>query len=116
MNKKKYTFFGIADCHGIESLIPIEKAQRNLWIEDSHPEVPMAILKIRADANRQRHTVLYKISITETQYLKISKLIKEGKHKEALLYIKKNVDDIGIEHGREKSWRMIPNDDLDPWG
>jgi hypothetical protein len=112
---KKYIFYGLADCHGIESFIPWDRSQKNLWVDDSRPEMPIGILKIRADANRQRHTVLYKVEVTESQYQKISKYLSDGKHKEALRYIKKYVKDISIEKGKEKSWKMIPNDDLDPW-
>ncbi len=102
MVNKKETFIGIADCHGIESFVPIAQAQ------------PF-ILQIRADANRQRHALVYRIDVTERQKNIINQKLKKGEYKEALEWIKLHIDKVDISVGRENSWELIPNDKLDPW-
>ena len=47
-------YVGIADCHGVESFYPIDKAN-------------VQNLAIRAFANDQRHAVMYKITLNESQ-------------------------------------------------
>ena len=99
----KMAYIGIADCHGIESFIPLAEGNAT-------------ILSIRANANAHRHAVVYMAKVTQVQADKINDLMARGKYKEALQYLKRNVKDISVQRGREKSWNLIPNPDLDPWG
>ena len=100
MSKKMYV--GIADAHGIESFIPVDK-------------VNVTILSIRANANDHRHALVYMAKPSESQVKKIEELMDKGKFMEALLYLKRNVKEVSVQKGREKSWKLIPNHDLDPW-
>jgi len=93
---------GIADAHGIESYLPEKEAR-------------VGILTLRASLNRQRHALVYKIDVTKLQDETIKKFIENKNYIDALKYIKGNVSTIGISKGYEKSWKLIPNPDLDPW-
>jgi len=93
---------GIADAHGIESYLP----------ED---EIKIGILSMRASLNRQRHSLVYRIDVTKLQDKTIKKFIENENFVDALKYIKNNVATIGIQEGYEKSWKLIPNHNLDPW-
>jgi len=96
-------YMGICDCHGMESFIPEEEAD-------------VFILKMRAIANRHRHALVYRVDVPEDTAKAIEMLLKHGKYKEALLLLK-TLPEVGVmkEQGMEKSWRLIPNDDLDPF-
>lgn len=96
---------GIADAHGIESYLDEEKVSKQ----------KLFCLTMRAHVNRQRHTVIYKAEVDK----KVDSLIQDKIAKKdfvgALEILKYKSAKIGIEEGREKSWEMIPNHDLDPW-
>lgn len=99
--------FGIADCHGIESYIGgIESEGHKL-----------ALLNIRARANRQRHCVVYRVEITTDTDKKVQDALKLKKYILALSILKKEANRTWFpdEHMR-KSWELIPNPKLDPWG
>ena len=93
---------GIADAHGIESYLPENEAK-------------VGILSLRASLNRQRHALVYRADVTKLQDETIKKFIENENYMDALKYIKHNVNIIGIQKGYEKSWKLIPNHDLDPW-
>lgn len=98
-------YIGLADCHGIESFIPEAEAKTILFG-----------LKMRATVNRQKHAVIYKVDVSDDTVKIINELLEKCKYKEALNVLKAvpNVE-IMKEAGMAKSWRMIPNDDLDPF-
>jgi len=93
---------GIADAHGIESYL-------------SENEVNIGVLSMRASLNRQRHALVYKIYVTKLQDEIIEAHIGNKDFIGALKYIKDNVENIEIQKGYEKSWKLIPNHDLDPY-
>ena len=93
---------GIADAHGIESYFPEDKGA-------------IGILCLRASLNRQRHALFYRIDVTELQDRTIKKFLDDKNYIGALKYIKKNVKSVEIQEGYQKSWKLIPNHDLDPW-
>ena len=99
----KAIYIGIADAHGIESIMP-------------ESEASVGILSIRADANAHRHAVVYKVELSQTQVGQINKLMQDSKYVLALKYLKRTAKNIEVQRGREKSWNLIPNSDLDPWG
>jgi len=99
----KTTYIGIADCYGIESFMPLAEGN-------------VTMLSVRANANAHRHAVVYMAKVTQAQIDQINNLMSKGKYDLALKYIKRNVKDISVPRGRTKSWNLIPNPDLDPWG
>jgi len=107
-NEKKLIKIGIADCHGIESYLDKQGNRQNL-----------PILVLRAKVNRQRHAVVYEVEISKEIDEKIEHLIKQGNHKTALQILKKEAGKVKLADGMgnvEKSWELIPNSKLDPWG
>ena len=103
---KKY--IGIADCHGVESFIPLDK------------EVNQFHLMLRATSNPQRAAIVYKATFTEKQVKEIKALLDQGLFIIALEYIKgaqelgklKNME---ISQGRKGFYDKIPNPKLDPY-
>jgi hypothetical protein len=103
-------YYGIADAHGIESFIKGDPASP----ENSTQTM---ILHMRAGANRQRHAVVYIVDISESTAQDVDDLLEEGDYTGALVRLKLSVEDLQLTNlpGAEKSWRMIPNPDLDPF-
>jgi hypothetical protein len=101
---------GIADCYGIESYLEKEKL----------PDKELFIFQIRADANRQRHAVLYVVDVTSEVDREMNKLLKDCKFDEALEYLKVHATSISFPANRKdayfNSWKLIPDKRLDPWG
>lgn len=104
---KKY--FGIADCHGIESFIESKGKEQD--------KESLFILYLRVMANRQRHAVLYTVELEQEEIDAINEYIKNGNYIEALRILKlQNVSFPEAESKHfQKSWNLIPNPDLDPW-
>ena len=102
--------FGIADAHGIESFFKGEP-------DSPENSSKTMILHMRAGANRQRHAVVYIVDISESTAQDVEDLIEEGDYIGALVRLKLSVLDLQLTNlpGAEKSWRMIPNPDLDPF-
>ena len=95
-------FVGIADCHGLESLIP-------------EGEVNLTMLKIRAISNRHRHALVYRAYLDEETEKQVRELLNKGSYKKSLLVLKEKAQIIEVEKGFENSWELIPNDKLDPY-
>ena len=100
-------YYGIADCHGIESFIK----------EDDDMDKHMNIMGIRASANKQRHAVLYAVRMTSEGARKIDNLLNKQEYINALKELKRIAgDNIAIPKGSSKnSWTKIPNPELDPY-
>lgn len=92
-------FYGIADCHGIESFLKDKKL--------------LGVLHIRAHANRHRHALVYRCKILKEDSDRIKALLREQKYKLALLHLKETAIEIGVD--MLKSWNMIPDSRLDPF-
>lgn len=100
------TFTGIADAHGIESFMPIKKAEignNNFYF------------MMRAQTNRQRHALVYKVTLLKDDVDKINKLLKNYEYKGALEFIKEHNVRLEVEKQMTRSWEMLPNDELDPY-
>lgn len=97
------TYVGIADAHGIESFIP-------------EGSVNVMMLKMRANANIHRHALVYRITVDQSQENMINEFLQRQEFIKALRYIKKNIHNVEIEKHREKSWKLIPNPNIDPFG
>lgn len=73
---------------------------------------------LRANANRQRHAVVYQVELSVDDAKVIDDLIDKGEYPEALIEVKNRAKSISLARnivGAEKSWKMIPNADLDPF-
>lgn len=102
---KQGTYVGIADCHGIESMVPKEEAtSRDIMIK-----------VIRADANRQRHAVYYEVELDATALKMINRQLEENKYIVALSLLKELSLGTKLPKTHAKSWKLIPNPDLDPY-
>ena len=103
-------YFGIADAHGIESFIQGDPT-------DLKHSVQAMVLDLRAGANRQRHAIVFIVDISESTAQDIEDLIEEGDYIGALVRLKMSVESLQLTNlpGAEKSWRLIPNPDLDPY-
>jgi uncharacterized protein YfeS len=75
---------------------------------------------LRAQANAQRHAVVYRAAIPQSKIADVEALIKDGKYTDALNAIKEHASEIMLgtygttKAAAEKNWKMIPNPDLDP--
>jgi len=103
-------YFGIADAHGIESFVKGEPTDP----ENSHAAM---IMHLRAGANRHRHAVVFVVDISEDDAASIEADLADGLYIEALDNLKGSVKELQLTSlpGAEKSWRLIPNPDLDPY-
>lgn len=108
--------YGIADAHGLESFQPVKFNPDYEGFEVDPRELSMMML--RANANRQRHAVVYQADLPVQSCREIQKLFDEGKLDQALVKLKEEAKSIKIAKspGAEKSWNLIPNPDLDPFG
>ena len=95
---------GIADCYGIESYIDEKRLTKStLWV-----------LKLRAQANRQRCALIYKAKVSEELDAKVKEALAKKEFETALRLIKKDAQvsledsPASIEH-----WKLIPNAKLD---
>jgi hypothetical protein len=101
------TVFGIADCHGIESMV--EKGTGR--------DKEISLLNIRAMSNRHRHAILYEADLDKETFDTLNKQLDEDKdYTGALETLKERALELRSLPGQEKSWGLIPNPVLDPWG
>ena len=103
-------YFGIADAHGIESFIKGDPT-------DPEHSMNAMMLDLRAGANRHRHAVVYIADLSEEAAALIQADLDDGLFPEALDNLKGEALNVSLTNlpGAEKSWRMIPNSDLDPY-
>lgn len=103
-------YFGIADAHGIESFIQGDPT-------DPEHSMNAMMLDLRAGANRHRHAVVFIVDLTEKAAALIQADLDDGLFPEALDNLKGEALNVSLTNlpGAEKSWRMIPNSDLDPY-
>jgi hypothetical protein len=108
-------FYGIADSHGLESFNP------ESWNSDTErfesDTRALSIMGLRANANRHRHAVVYLADVDGPGAREITALINKGEYPEALVKLKEVAKSISLMRspGAEKSWKLIPNPDLDPY-
>lgn len=103
-------YFGIADAHGIESFIKGDPT-------DSEHSMNSMMLNLRAGANRHRHAVVYIVDLSEEAAASIQADLDNRLFPEALDNLKGEALNVSLTNlpGAEKSWRLIPNSDLDPY-
>ena len=99
-------YFGIADCHGIESF-------RQLSVGNARE---ISLLQFRAHANDQRHAVVYIAALNSQMITQIEASIRKRNYTQALLLLKCCEQIYFIEKRYSRLWDNIPNPKLDPWG
>ena len=85
-------FYGLADCHGVESFVhDIDDALAALFYNDGDKREKNSsqfAMCLRAQANQQRHAVVYRAAIPQSKVEGIESLIKGGDYEGALKEIK----------------------------
>ncbi len=106
MGEEKRTFVGIADCHGLESFLPMEGNEKQL-----------GFLVMRANANRHRHALVYQVELDNQQITMIEAVLANGGYIKAcqMLHDPSFIENVGVEKSMMDSWEMIPNPRLDPY-
>lgn len=101
-------YYGIADAHGLESFNPVTWNSEVERFEVDTRELSMMVL--RANANRQRHAVVYQADLPVPVCREITALMNEGKTDKALLKLKADAKSIKLAKspGAEKSWGTNP--------
>ena len=100
------TYIGIADCHGIESFMPLEGNENRL-----------GFLVMRASLNRHRHALVYQVELDDTQADILNAVLADGEYQKAcyMLHDPAFVETIGVENSMLASWEMISEPRLDPY-
>ena len=118
-------YYGIADCHGLESFITdVHERVMDLFfteMEDKNKASNQFAMCLRAKENQQRHAVVYRVLLHLEVAEEIEKDMKDGNFLDALVKVKENALTLQVgtfmttKAAAEKNWRMIPNPDLDPY-
>ena len=113
-------FYGIADCKGLESFIPVVPKVDGGWVSSNINDYKkeMGVMVLRAQYNRHRHAVVFLAEINNEDVAEeVLDLLDDGEYEEALVALKNGADSVSLARmpGAEKSWNMIPNPDLDPY-
>ena len=96
----------------------------NLFMNDDDKKVKNSqqfVMCLRAQANAQRHAVVYRVELDDDVVPEIEDLVNSGKFEEALRKIKEYCKQVMIgiygttKSAAAKNWAMIPNKDLDPY-
>jgi hypothetical protein len=105
MGLKLNTYVGIADAHGIES-----------WNRKEDTTARDRSFKIiRADANRQRHAIYYEVKMSDEDAQIVEDVLKDQDWALALEKLKEYSKEFRTMPNHEKSIKLIPNSDLDPY-
>lgn len=113
------TFVGLADCLGLESFIPVAEKILEAELEGQNGQksvnTTVAMLAVRARANRHRHAVNFRVEVDDADAAAIKWLLDGERRADALIKLKKCAKgvEVGKQPGMKKSWRLIPNNDLD---
>lgn len=131
-------YFGIADCHGIESFTKenIDHTYLNqldrihdLGLADETAPTRKSVMQeyngqlnmmmMRCSFNQQRHPVVYRVSLTDDVADYVQSFVDRQDYIGALNAIKDHSTEIQLARGQgmnlERRWKMIPNPDLDPF-
>lgn len=108
-------FYGIADAHGLESFTPA--TFKGEWEGFEIDPQELKLLAARANSNRHRHALVYWAELPLEVAEQVLDLLKQGEYIPALEALKAGAEEVKLMRtpGSEKSWRLIPNPDLDPY-
>lgn len=118
-------FYGLADCHGVESFVhDLDNESAALFLNEDDGEKKNSkqfAMCLRAQANAQRHAVVYRACIPQSRIGIIESQIKSGDYSGALNEIKSCYTELMLgNYGitspvAKRNWEKIPNPDLDPY-
>jgi len=97
----KGTYCGIADCHGLESLILIQDAE-------------VDFLFLRSASNPQRCSTVFRVELEADEIAKLGALLKDSDFEGALTWLK-NSELKTLQVANTEHWSKIPDPQLDPW-
>jgi hypothetical protein len=130
-------YYGLADCHGIESFIK-EPDEAKDWTDFEElftvgvlsidpTELPgkrayntqIGMIIRRAKANIQRFPVVYRAKLKGSDAMVIDRMLNKGLYEEALVYLKEKSEHTQLAKrlggmNAERNWEKIPNPELDP--
>lgn len=113
------TWVGIADARGLESFISLPEKILEAELAGQNGQRSannlITMLGVRAQANRHRHAVVYRVEVDDADAAAIKWLMDGERYAEALEKLKecaKQVE-VGKFPGMKKSWRLIPDGNLD---
>lgn len=119
-------FYGIADCNGLESFEhDLKEMAMDLFLEEEEKKKKTSQqfgMCLRAQANQQKHSVVYRVLLPDDSVDEIEKLMGENKNEEALQLLKKSCKETMVgtygttKAAAKKNWEMIPNRSLDTTG
>jgi hypothetical protein len=118
-------YYGLADCHGVESFVlTADDLIYDIFVDaasKSESKSNQFAMCMRAQANQQRHAVVYMVRLKNEDAEEIEETIKAGDYMKALMQIKANALETRLGtyatnlSAAKKNWDMIPNPDLDPY-
>jgi len=118
-------YYGLADANGIESFQEdIDPMAAEVFFDkDERKKVQnyQFAMVLRAQANQQRHAVVFRALVPDTDGDAIDALVKKGEVEKALIMLKEKAKSVLFAtHGTtlsaaKKNWKIIPNPDLDPF-
>lgn len=112
-------YIGICDANGLESFIPVAEKILEAEFAGQNGQKSVAslasVLALRAQANRHRHAVNFRVEIDEDDAAAIKWLLEGERYADALIKLKKCAKEVEVGKfpGMKKSWRLIPNPDID---
>lgn len=112
-------YIGSADANGLESFIPVAETILKAELEGQNGQKSVnalvSVLMLRAQANRHRHAVNFRVEVEEADAAAIKWLLDGERYADALIKLKKCAKEVevGKHPGMKKSWRLIPHPDLD---
>ena len=118
-------YYGLADANGLESfqedIDPMAAAVFFSPEEQKKVKNYQFAMALRAQANQQRHAVVFRALVEDKDGDAIDALVKSGKVVEGLIMLKEKAKSVLFAtHGTtlsaaKKNWKLIPNSDLDPY-
>ena len=119
-------FYGLADANGIESFVEdLDIMASDVFLSDEDKKAKNSqqfAMCLRAQANQQRHAVVYRVLLDTEDSDVVESLIKDSKFTDALTLVKEKAKEVQLgtygttKRAAEKNWNMIPNPSLDPHG
>lgn len=119
-------FYGLADANGIESFVEdLDIMASDVFLSDEDKKSKNSqqfAMCLRAQANQQRHAVVYRVLLDTEDSDAVESLIKDSKFADALTLVKEKAKEVQLgtygttKRAAEKNWNMIPNPSLDPHG
>lgn len=117
-------FYGLADANGVESFIEdLDVMASEVFQSDKEKKAKNSqqfAMCLRAQANQQKHSVVFRVLMNTEDSDQVETLMKESSFVEALQMIKDKAKEVQLgtygttKSAAAKNWGMISNPALDP--